>query len=161
MKRALFLGLAVVSASLASCGEPEISPATGTWVFVNGDQLVNTCSSDMIDVSSGDFTLLNNGDGTFTIDPEDGSDAFLCTLEGEGAYTCPMRLQQSTKLDPLDATLEVRVSATGTFSSPTATKGQQDATITCVGTQCALAEAAGMVTFPCEISASYTASFKG
>lgn len=161
MMRALWLGLAVVLASLTSCAEPEISPATGTWVFVNGEQLVNTCTSDMIDVSSGDFTLLNNGDGTFTIDPEDGSDAFLCTLEGDGAYTCPMRLQESNKIDGLDATIEVRVSATGTFSSATATKGQQDATVDCTGTACPLAAAAAMVTFPCQISVAYTASFKG
>lgn len=161
MMRAHLVGLVVVSASLTSCGEPEISPASGTWVFVNGEQLMNTCTSDMLDVSSGDFTLLNNDDGTFTIDPEDGSDAFVCTLDGDGAYTCPKRLQESNKIDGIDATLEIRVSATGTFSSATATRGQQDATVDCTGTACPLAEAAAMITFPCQISVAYSASFKG
>lgn len=159
MKRGLVLGLGVFLAPLA-CGEPEISPASGTWVFVNGMELKNTCNTDVVEVSSGEFTLLNNGDGTFIIDPEDGSDAFVCELDGEGGYTCPRRLQTSTKIDLVDATLETRVSATGTFSSNTATSGQQDAVIECVGTQCDLVAAIAMVTLPCEISVSFTASFK-
>lgn len=159
MKRALSVVLAVFVGSLASCGEDELQPESGTWVFVNGEQTKNTCNNDMVSPSSGDFSLINNGDGTFIVDPEDGSAAFLCTLEGDH-YTCPKRLQQSTKIDLIDATLEVNVSASGTFTSTRVTNGQQDAVITCVGADCGLASSVSGVPLPCEISATFTASLK-
>jgi hypothetical protein len=156
MTRALLLGLLL--APLA-CADDAIEPMSGTWVFLNGEVIKNTCTPDQGEPNDGDFVLLNNADGTFTIDPEDGSELFLCTLEGD-AFTCPKRLQESSKIDGVDATLEVRVSATGTFSSNRAAAGQQDAIIDCTGSSCALVEAAAEVTFPCEVSATYNASFK-
>lgn len=156
MSRALLLGLLL--APLA-CADDAIEPMSGTWVFLNGEVTKNTCTPDQGEPNDGTFTLLNNADGTFTIDPEDGSELFLCTLDGAG-FTCPKRLQESSKIDAVDATLEIRVSASGTFSSNRAAAGQQDATIDCTGSQCDLVEAAAKITFPCEVSATYNASFK-
>lgn len=157
MRRALLLGL--LSAPLA-CGDAgsSIEPMTGTWVFVNGEVITNTCA-DEAEPGSGDFTLLNNGDGTFTIDPEDGSEAFLCTLDGAD-FTCPKRLQETVPVDGVDATIQIRVSAIGTLSSPRAAKGQQDAVVECTGSACGTVASLAGVTFPCEVSANYTASFK-
>lgn len=160
MTRAVSLALVVLASLSISCAEDEIQPESGLWVFVNGETVKNTCNNDMIEPASGDFSLINNGDGTFTVDPEDGSAAFLCDLHGDGTYACPKRLQQSTKIDLIDATLEVNVSASGSFSSPRVTSGQQDAIISCVGTQCDFAASAAGTMFPCELSATYTASFK-
>lgn len=155
MTRALLLGLLLVPLACAD----GIDPLSGKWVFLNGEVTKNTCTSDQGEPNDGTFTLLNNGDGTFTIDPEDGSELFLCTLTDD-SFTCPKRLQGSTKIDMVDATLEIRVSATGTFSSDRAAAGQQDAVVDCTGSSCALVEAAAKVTFPCEVAATYSASFK-
>lgn len=155
MTRALLLALLL--APLA-CADPPPEPLTGTWVFVNNEVVKNTCS-DEFEPGSGDFTLLNNGDGTFTIDPEDGSEAFLCTLD-DADFSCPERLQETVPVDGVDATLEIHVGATGTLSSNRVAKGQQDAVITCTGGACGLVAAAAGVSFPCEISATYTATFK-
>lgn len=155
MKRAWMIGGAL---ALCACGEPDVEPASGKWAFVNGTVVKNTCD-DSAEVSSGEFTIVNNGDGTFTVDPEDGSDAFLCTLDGEG-FACPSRLQGSEVVSA-NATLEVKVSASGSFSSNTAASGRQDGTVSCTGSDCAALSVLTGVTLPCEISVSFTATFKG
>lgn len=155
MTRALLLGLLLVPLACTDTLEPK----SGTWTFVNREVTKNTCTDDQTEPNEGDFVVLNNGDGTFTIDPDDGSELFLCTLDGD-SYTCPKRLQETVKIDGTDARLEIRVSASGTFSSEREATGQQDATIECIGSQCALVSAVSGVTLPCEISATYKATFK-
>lgn len=155
MTRALLLGLLLVP---LACGDDGIQPRSGTWVFANGEITKNTCNMEG-EPSSGDFTLLNNEDGTFIIDPEDGTENFLCTLMGAD-FDCPERLQETVMQAGVDATVDVRVRATGTFTSPTAAKGQQDATVTCTGTACNAVETLTGVQFPCEVSATYSAAFK-
>lgn len=155
MKRAVLLALCTVS--FMSCGEPQIEPATGTWGIAFSAPTTNTCG-DAVDFSSGDFGLTNNGDGTFTVDPKDGSATFDCTVDGE-RFTCPERVLRSTPLEGYDATLELRVSETGTFSANTEASGRRDGSATCTGSACALAPTIGL-TFPCDWSASFTASHK-
>ena len=73
---------------LAACGK---GPLTGEWDYTDEDIIENTCS-DAIDYdgTSGEFTVTNNGDGTFVVDPLDGTDPFTCTLDGKD-YDCPER----------------------------------------------------------------------
>jgi len=153
----LLAAFAVLFVSLApACS--KIDPVSGVWVYVNGQTLTNTCG-DEIEPSSGNFTLINNGNGTVTIEPEDGSQAFNCALDGAD-LDCPRRLQETINNDVVDATVTVNVRADGVFDSDTYVAGTQTLTAECVGSQCALAESVLKVSFPCEATVSYTASFK-
>lgn len=156
MKRALLLALCIVP--IASCGEPEVEPVTGTWTIVNSAPSMNTCG-DAAEASSGDFLLTNNGDGTFTVDPQDGTEAFHCTIDGD-AFTCPERLQETVTQAGIDAKVDIKVSASGTFSSNTAASGQQDLVAVCTGSQCGLVESALGFTLPCGATAPFTTSLK-
>ena len=121
--------LAVIATALAlgACG-PE--PATGTWVFINGDVITNTCNFDDAQIAEGNFSITNNGNDTFTVDPQDGTDAFLCTMDGAD-FICPERLQDS--FSAFGATVTIRVSASGFFDSDTFASGRQEANVTCSG----------------------------
>ena len=148
--------LATLALSLCACG-PE--PATGTWLFTNGEVITNTCEIDESDPSSGNFTLINNGDGSFTIDPEDGSEPFLCTLDGAD-FICPERLQENFDLP--NASIDVKVSARGIFESDTfVSSGRQEVTISCEGDGCGAAALLFKLDFPCTAVVAFTASYKG
>lgn len=148
--------LATLALALCACG-PE--PATGTWLFANGEVITNTCDIDESDPSSGNFTLINNGNGTFTIDPEDDSDPFLCTLDGAD-FICPKRLQESFDLP--NATVDVNVTAQGFFDSDTfISSGRQKVTISCSGDGCGNAAFLLKLDFPCTTLVGFTASYKG
>jgi hypothetical protein len=156
MSRALLIALGLMT--LSSCGGSDIDPASGTWTIVNAAPSKNTCG-DSIELNSGTFTLMNNGDGTFIVEPMDATEAFDCTLDGE-SFECPKRLQSTVTNPSVDAAIEVRVSVSGTFASNTEASGTQYLTAACTGTQCDLAAGALMVTFPCEVTAAFNATFK-
>ena len=143
--------LAVASLALVACA-PD--PPTGTWLFVDGEVVTNTCNNADVDIASGNFALYNNGNGTFTVDPEDGSDPFLCTQDAAD-FVCPQRLQGSYNI--LGAVIEVRVDIRGTFDSDTFAAGTQRAEGSCSGAACGLTG----IDFPCVIEETFTASFKG
>ena len=146
--------LVTLALGLAACGP---NPESGTWVFVNGEVLTNTCNTDDGDVSDGNFALLNNDNGTFTIDPEDGTEPFLCALDGAD-FTCPERLQETSTL--LNATFDVRVTVEGFFDSDVFASGRQEATLSCTGDGCGAAAALSGYDFPCTKAVSFSASFK-
>ncbi|MEZ4381048.1 MAG: hypothetical protein R3A79_06850 [Nannocystaceae bacterium] len=139
---------------LGACG-PE--PATGTWVFVNGEVLTNTCNFDDAQIAEGNFSIYNNGNDTFTVDPEDGTDPFLCTMSGAD-FICPERLQDT--VSAFGATVSIRVSADGFFDSDTFASGRQEANVTCSGDACASSAIFG-VDFPCTVIVNFTATYKG
>jgi hypothetical protein len=106
----------------------------------------------------GRFTVSNNGDGTLTIDPDDGSDPFECDLDGSD-FDCPERFQGEDDLAGYDATLITHASARGTFASSTSASGTQHGRVECEGGDCsALASAVGAM-LPCEFTEEFTASF--
>ena len=146
--------LVTLALTLGACGP---NPESGTWVFTNGEVITNTCNIDEANVSERNFTLLNNDNGTFTIDPEDGSDPFLCTLDGAD-FICPERLQDSQT--NLGVTIDVRVEASGFFESDVFTSGRQEATVSCSGDGCGAAAAIFGVDFPCTSVVNFSASFK-
>jgi hypothetical protein len=154
----LIAALSALSLSLAPAACSRIDPVSGTWVYVNGQTLTNTCG-DEGEPSSGNFTVINNDNGTLTIEPEDGSQAFNCTLDG-AELDCPDRLQEKIENDAVDAVITVNVRADGVFESDTYVTGTQTLTAACAGSQCALAESLLAISFPCAATVSYTASFK-
>jgi len=150
-----FAALATLALTLGACGP---NPPSGTWLFVNGEVISDTCNVAEGEVASGNFALINNDNGTFTIDPEDGTDPFLCTIEGDD-FVCPERLQDDLGDD--NTTLALHVEASGFFDSDTFVTGTQTATISCMGDGCGLASLLYSVDFPCTTVVRFTASYKG
>ncbi|MBW2261611.1 MAG: hypothetical protein JRG91_06520 [Deltaproteobacteria bacterium] len=155
---AIALAASFVAAGCGSDGNGggTINPNSGTWLFVPGSIVDDTCEyADPPTDPSGDFAMLSTGDGTFTVN--DGDVVFDCTVSGS-AFNCPERLTETIDASPLDAIVSVHVSITGTFSSANAASGRQTANVTCVGADCAAAGAAVGVTFPCSVSETFTAT---
>lgn len=146
--------LVTLALALGACGP---NPESGTWIFTNGEVITNTCNVDEAEIAEGNFTLLNNENGTFTVDPEDGTDPFLCTLDGAD-FICPERLQDSTT--NLGTTLDLRVEASGFFDSDVFASGRQEATLSCTGDGCGLIAAGLGLDFPCTSVVNFNASFK-
>lgn len=158
--RRLLLLSPVATLVVAACSGGASGPVAGTWAFVNGEVTVQTCGDVIpIEVASGDFTIAVVDDAAFTVDPGDGADPFTCDLDGDD-FSCPERLQEKIKVASFDATLLVHVTAAGAFTSERAASGRQDATISCTGEACPQAEFYAKTTFPCEVSAAFTASAK-
>ncbi|WAS92379.1 hypothetical protein [Nannocystis punicea] len=139
MTRAWLLGLSLLSA----CG-PEFEPRDGRWEFAVGEIFDDGCGtiSDMLSV---DFALKANGDGTFTITPDEANGAIPCELSGK-EFECPQHVLRA-KLS--GATVDVTLTEVGSFTSETEGSGRRDARATCSGTQCSLVSAVTKVQFPC------------
>jgi hypothetical protein len=151
-----FTPLAVIATTLVlgACG-PE--PVSGSWVFVNGAVTTNTCNFDDAQITEGNFSITNHGNDTFTVDPQDGSDPFLCAMDGAD-FVCPERLQDS--FSAFGANVSIHVTASGFFDSDTFASGRQEANVTCSGAACASSAIFG-VDFPCTVIANFTATFQG
>ncbi len=142
-------------------GGGTIEPASGEWEF-DGDPSDNeACSVEESDLGDPDgvFTIANNGDGTLTVTPDDGTDPFDCDLNG-AKFDCPDRYSDEIDIDLVEATITIKATASGTFSSNTEMSGTQDATISCAGSGCSTVEAYAGVTFPCDASQTFTATAK-
>jgi hypothetical protein len=164
MRNMMIALAACLALALASCdgdgnGNGGVDPTTGVWLYSPGSVFDDTCEyPDPPTDPTGEFTLTNNGDGTFTVD--DGDNVFDCTLSGSN-FNCPERRTEEHDASPLDAVATVHVSIEGSFSSDTDMTGHQTANATCVGADCADAAAAvGMAGFPCSLSQNFTASYQ-
>jgi hypothetical protein len=140
------------------CG---VSPTSGDWNYT--DQTPTGCGSgaQYLRDSDGNFTLDNNGDGTFTVDPRDGGEIFDCTLDGS-SYECPERLSRTYDLDDLGAGLQgtasLRVSIEGEFDSDEDATGTQTGRLECEGSGCAVAAGQLGTSFPCSVTVDFQAS---
>lgn len=148
--------LATAMVGLVGCGGGE--PDSGTWVYSNEVEEENTCGVPY-GTTSGEFLLTNNGDGTLVIDADDGTDPFVCTLDG-GAYDCPQRYVEDVELG-LGAVAEVRVSAEGTFRSATSGTGTQTGTFSCKDATCSAMAALAGIPDPCTVAVSYDIAWSG
>lgn len=139
------------------CG---IEPESGTWSY--DDQTPQGCGNGAQYLRDGDgmFALRNNGDGSFTVDPQDGGEIFDCTLDGSD-YDCPERLSRTYDLEDLgvgEGTASLRVSVRGEFEASDQATGTQTGRLECSGAGCALAASQLGTTFPCNVSVDFTAS---
>lgn len=160
MKRAVFLALCIVPFT-SSCGGPgggEVRPKSGTWGIAFSAPSVNTCGTE-VDITSGDFRVTDNGDGTFTVDPQDGNAPFDCTIDGD-SFECPERVHATLSQSGIDAVVTVKIREEGTFSSSTEATGVRSGSAVCVGSACSTVEQVFKVTFPCEAEAEFVASHK-
>jgi hypothetical protein len=126
--------------------------------------LEDSCGLD--DGSFGDndgfFSLVNTGEGTFTVVPDDTGEAFSCTLAGVD-YTCDPRIQEQEDLGKygFDAVVTVTIAPSGTFLTASTMDGQQNGEASCEGTDCATAAAVMQLEFPCILTVAFTAENPG
>jgi len=142
---------------LVACGN---APLTGEWDYTDEDVIENTCS-DAIDYdgTSGAFTIDNQGDGTFIVDPLDGTEPFACTVDKKD-YTCPERVSEVLDLGG-GAEAELTVSVSGEFLKKDEAIGTQTATLTCLDAGCEAAAALVGIPSPCTIVVDFEAEWTG
>ena len=101
--------------------EDTIEPASGAWDYTSFMEVSNNCGGPiMAEQPPGGLTILNNGDGTFTVTPGDGDDPFDCNIS-DGDYGC----DDVTAIKEPNSNTMITESGgiTGTFSSATAATG--------------------------------------
>jgi hypothetical protein len=145
-------------------GDPggDADPRSGSWGYAEYAPNRNDCNLDpSYGNGGGRFALDNHGDGSFTVVPSDGTDPFDCTLDG-ASFACPDRATEAEQLDgDYDATLIGHAVADGVFATDESGSGTQTATISCAGSDCALAEAALGVDFPCTLEVDFVIEYLG
>ena len=160
MSKKWFGGAVLVAFSagmMMGCGDDFDGPNSGTWFYAEVSPVENDCNLPEDQFAAGEFSIENNDDGTFTVDPEDGNPAFECTLSGSD-FDCPERIAGSYSTQGSTATW--RADAEGSFSDASRMTGTQSGQVTCEGSGCALAEAALGASFPCQLEVDFVASFR-
>jgi hypothetical protein len=166
MPKLVLVCAAVLSlAMIPACGDGSddgdvvVQPRSGVWTFVGSDPVDDTCNyMDLYVDPPGQFTLADNGDGTFTID--DSQNVFDCELDG-AKFSCPERLTGENDVGGafgLDAVVTYSVGVTGTLASDTQMTGRQLVVISCDGADCATVEATVGVMTPCGWAQDFTAT---
>lgn len=136
-------------------GEDQANPPSGTWTYRDGGVVMNTCGTeDLYRDPNTMFTLVNNGDGSFTVDQGNEED-FDCNIDGM-SFECPYRLGGTETNADVMATVSWELRVDGTFSSDTQMSGTQTVEFTCSGNGCALAPALGW-TLPCTYEVAFDA----
>jgi hypothetical protein len=115
----------------------DVTPQVGTWHYAQVTPVSNTCNPMLQHGEQGDFLIDAAQATSFHVIPGDGLGDFTCTL-ASGMFDCPNRAAFVQDYHPtVDAVITVHVAASGTFSDATHGTGLQQATVDCVGTQCA------------------------
>ena len=140
----------------------DADPRSGEWHYAEWVANRNDCNLDEdYGNGNGSFGIDNHGDGTFTVIPGDGSDPFLCNIDGD-SFDCPNRATEEEELDSdYDATLVGQAVADGMFSTDERGSGTQTATVDCEGSDCGLAEVALGIDFPCTLEADFVIEYLG
>ena len=134
---ALTLGSACVADAAPGPGG-SISPRAGDWSYAETTQVSSTCSRNIPHGQGGSFEIDQVSASSFRIVPADSTAPFTCTTRG-AKFSCPNRASFVMDLRPsVDATITVHATATGTFSDATHATGNQQATVDCTGSQCAM-----------------------
>ena len=140
-------------------GCQRIEPRSGTWVIANDEVLEDSCQLPGVAPTDGDFTVFEQDDGKLIIDPEDGTDPFVCTLDG-ASFECPERLSAQQSVGGFDAEVIVHGRAEGAFDNNRSASGVQHGRIECKGSDCDALAAAQGTSVPCEMSVSFEATFR-
>ncbi len=151
--------MAVGIAMLVGCG--AVGPDSGTWLYEEVQVAEDTCNADgEISDPDGEFYIRNNGDGTFTIDPNDGTDIFSCTLSG-ASFDCPSRLVEEVEDATVGIALDVQGVAVGKIANSKRASGSQTGDVTCAGAGCGLIEGVFGTTFPCTVTWDFDITWLG
>ena len=155
MKR--IIALSCLCALTLGC--QKIEPRSGTWIIANDEVLEDTCQIPGVGPTDGEFTVFEQDDGKLIIDPEDGTDPFVCTLD-DASFDCPERLSARESISGFDAEVIVHGRAEGAFDDDESASGVQHGRIECEGSDCDALAAAQGTSVPCEMSVSFEASFR-
>lgn len=158
----LFFALVLFPACVLGSGDGDGGPVVGgpeegAWIYDEGAVSDGCRLVEDVSNGGGNFGITNSSSSGFHVVPNDGTEEFDCDLDGN-EFTCDERLVED--FSEMGVTINVRVIASGRLASRTSiVDGQQDATVTCSGSNCDLA--ASLLTdggsFPCDISVDYTA----
>jgi hypothetical protein len=128
----------------------SVAPLPGPWGY-NDTVASNSCPNGTPTGELGGFGIDQVSAAGFRVIPNDGTAPFTCDLSRSG-FECPDRGALTQDLRPaIDAVITAQAIASGAFSNPKAGSGEQSATVTCAGTQCAALGA-----FPCTIVLDFT-----
>lgn len=138
---------------------PATQPRVGIWSYAPGAIQNNTCGGYAAADAATPFRVLTSADGSFEIEQEGGSLNFVCEVLGS-SFLCPTRLRGESPIANTDVTISYNVTIEGEVLSAESLRGDQTVTLTCAGTQCALAPAVLGVSFPCSWEVPFTAEFR-
>jgi hypothetical protein len=140
------------SGAIDGGGEDSFEPASGAWDYSSFMEVSNSCGGPIVATQPpGGLTILNNGNGTFTVTPGDGDDPFECNIS-DSNYGCD---DVSSIKEPNSTTMITESGGiTGVFSSVSAATGARSIAFDCAGSGCASLEFAG-TSFPCVIEVAY------
>ena len=135
----------------------RVEPGSGVWHYTEVTPIGNDCDLSDRYGDNGDFGLLNHGNRTFTIEPNDGGGTFSCTMSGDANFDCPDRgtITEDFTSQGYNAVLTVRARAEGTFANAAAADGIQAADVSCAGSDCALAATVIGTSLPCTFSVDF------
>ncbi len=150
------LGFSLAMGAVGCSG--DIDPRAGVWFIDNDDVIEDTCKVDAVTLTDGEFEVYRAEDGDLIIDPQDGTDPFKCTVDGD-AFECPQQLTQTIQVNPFDAEVEVRARVDGAFDSDGAATGVRHADLTCTGGDCDSLAASFGTSLPCQMSVSFSADY--
>jgi hypothetical protein len=140
---------------LVACGDGkggDGEPRSGSWTYASTGTGTDSCGIvPLLGLDGGTFDLVNEGDGTLTID--DGTWVFECTLTG-GDFDCPDRFPGG--FDRAGVQMEVAGEAHGTFDADDEGSGAQSGTASCADSDCEAAAATLGMSPPCEVDVSFT-----
>jgi len=118
-------------------GGGSISPQAGLWDYGEVTPVSSTCTTTIPHGENGPFAIDQVSTSSFRITPGDGTAPFACSETG-AKFSCPNRASFVDDLHPsVDAIITVHATITGMFGGTDHGTGTQQATIDCVGTQCA------------------------
>lgn len=150
------LGTWLTLSLLTACGGAR--PLSGEWDYTDEDLVENSCGDALdYDGTSGSFTVENNGDGTFVVDPQDGTDSFSCTADGKD-FACPERISEVLELGG-GAQAELSVKVDGTFPKKDEATGSQTATFRCLDGGCEVVAALVGISSPCSLVVDFEAEW--
>lgn len=144
----------------SSDGPDVVDPRSGAWEYSEYTPVSNDCDIPVeYGNGGGGFGLVSNGDGSFTVFPNDDTAAFDCELEGAD-FVCPDRATERAEIAPYDAVLVGQASAEGTFSDDENASGSQTAVIECEGADCSLLEQVTGAEFPCNFEVDFVIDWR-
>jgi hypothetical protein len=142
---------------VVGCGDSgsATDPKSGTWTYTSAGTPSDSCGIvPLLGLDNGTFELVNNGDGTLTID--DGDWVFDCTLEGSD-FDCPDRFPGGYSTSGTE--IAVDGTASGTFSTGEDATATQQGTADCEDALCTAALGLMGVTPPCDVEVQSTLEF--
>jgi hypothetical protein len=163
MRRSILCALLLVPACFDGGSSDDGSeffggPRSGMWAYSEGQPYDDTCMWEGRPDSSGEMTVTNGEDGTFTVVPMSEAEPFECSLDGYD-FVCD-EIADFWQVPLLDARFDYTVNYSGTFEHRERAAGDYVFDVDCTGMACDLAIGPnGVAELPCHLTVPVTAAF--